>query len=74
MIFNHKERKEIYGEMGKPPSTLRVAIMFIIATGIIAVLPFCAGRESGEKQAAVLKENRVYISKETYDDFVKSNP
>ena len=50
-------------------------ILLIIALISSVVIPFMAlGYADGEEQAEVLKTNRIYISKETYDNFVRNNP
>jgi hypothetical protein len=46
-------------------------LMFILALSI----PFISlGAANGVEMANTLKDNRVYISKDTYDNFVRSNP
>jgi len=50
-------------------------LFLIIALISAIVIPFMAlGYADGEEQAEVLKTNRIYISKYTYDNFVKENP
>jgi len=46
-------------------------VMFILAL----VIPFInLGNVDGDEMVKTLKDNRVYISKDTYDNFVKANP
>lgn len=68
-MIPRKEDKDIY----EPDNGLPWYLWLIILAGIIYLL-FAVGSEQGDKMAETLKDNRVYISKDTYDNFVRENP